>query len=286
MKATQNKKRVLRFGTLVLVLAVVVAGCATVNTQRRASVVSYLYPKSAGPVERPTVPLLALPLDVGIAFVPEDGASPYYQAQFTESDKLTLMNEIANHFRKCPFVRCIELIPTQYLTAGGGFENLEQINTMFGTEVITLLSYDQNQFTDQGLLSVSYWTLVGAYVVRGERNDTVTMIDAAVYHVPSRKMLFRAPGTSRIRHSSTPVNLSEQLRRDSGTGFKLAATNLTANLQTQLELFQEKVRNSPEEYTVIHKPGYTGIGKMDAGVLLLLIVIGGILVCPRPHGKP
>lgn len=39
-------------------------------------------------------------------------------------------------------------------------------------DVVALVSRDQVQFTDQGLLSLTHWTLVGAYIVPGERNDT------------------------------------------------------------------------------------------------------------------
>ena len=60
---------------------------------------------------------------------------------------------------------------------------------MFGIDVIALVSYDIVQFTGEGLSSISYWTLVGAYAVRGEKNDTHTMIDAAVYDIASRKHL-------------------------------------------------------------------------------------------------
>ena len=43
---------------------------------------------------------------------------------------------------------------------------------MFGIDVIVLLSYDQVQFRDEGLLSLTYWTVVGAYTIPGEKNDT------------------------------------------------------------------------------------------------------------------
>ena len=71
------------------------------------------------------------------------------------------------------------------------------------------------------------------------------MLDAAVYHIPSRKLLFRAPGLSRIKGSATPVNLSEQLRADSLAGFKEASVDLVANLKVQLEEFKTKVKESP-----------------------------------------
>jgi rhombotail lipoprotein len=159
---------------------------------------------------------------------------------------------------------------------------------MYGVDVIVLLSYDQVQYTDEGLLSISYWTLVGAYVIQGEKNDTSSMIDAAVYHIPSRKMLFRAPGISQVKGSATPVNLQEQLREDSKQGFTKASENMVANLKEQLELFKEKVKESPEEYKVVHKPGYqgsTGGGSFGSFSFILLAWIGGVLLWFRRHGR-
>ncbi len=200
---------------------------------------------------------------------------------FSERDRIALMQEVSGHFKKHQFVKSIELIPSAYLTPGGSFSNLDQLRTMFGIDVIALLSYDQAQFTDQGSLSFSYWTLVGAYVVQGEKNDTSTMMDAAIYHIQSRKMLFRAPGISRIKGSATPVNLSEQLRLDSAAGFNEAAKDLVGNLQIQLDLFREKVKNSPEEFKVISCAGSTGGGGMDAFSLTLVIGMGSYLLWQR-----
>ena len=130
------------------------------------------------------------------------------------------------------------------------------------------------QFTDEGLASISYWTLVGAYLVKGEKNDTQTMLDAAVYDISSRKMLFRAPGLSTIKSSATLVNQSEQSRVDSVAGFTEAGQSMVKNLQEQLEQFKDKVKASPEEFKIEHKPGYTGGGSVNPAFLLLLIAIG------------
>ena len=39
----------------------------------------------------------------------------------------------------------------------------------------------KKQFTDEGLASFAYWTIIGAYIIPGEKNDTHTMLDAVVY---------------------------------------------------------------------------------------------------------
>jgi rhombotail lipoprotein len=263
---------------LILLVLFSLAGCAEYFGSRQSrytsSVVDYLYPKAEIAVT-PSIPHLALPLNVGIAFVPESGAAAAYR--LNRKEKMDLMNRISSEFRTLPFVKNIDLIPTDYLTFGGGFSNLDQIRTMYGIDVIALISYDQVQHTDEGLLSISYWTIIGAYAVRGEKNDTSTLVDAVLVDIASRKMLFRAPGTSHVKAASTWVNLSEQLRNDSLKGFESAADNLVQNLRAELDHFKQEVKETPESYAIAHKPGYssTGGGSLGAGYALTLLFLGG-----------
>lgn len=257
-------------------LFVSLTGCAGLYGHRTSrytsSVVEYLYTGKEH-ADIPTLTRLSLPLNVGVAFVPES-KSGLGGSRLSEQQKMELMDRVSAEFKKLPFVKSIDLIPTAYLTPNGGFANLDQIKTMYGIDVIALLSYDQVQHTDEGLLSLSYWTIVGAYIIKGEKNDTSTLIDAAIYDIASRKMLFRAPGTSRITGSATPVNLSEQLRADSLEGFRNASDNLVVNLRDQLERFKIKIKEMPQAYVVEHKPGYTGGGSMGAAFSLLLLGLG------------
>jgi rhombotail lipoprotein len=268
-----------------------IVGCAMFDerTQRHtSSVVDYLFPNNTRHVEEPGVPVLSLPLKVGIAFVPEPNSRRHNEnwnaterGLFTEEQKMALMKEVSDNFKKYPYVKSIELIPSAYLTPQGGFVNLDQLRSMFGVEVITLLSYDQVQFTGEGLFSISYWTIAGAYIVPGEKNDTQTMMDAVVYDIASRKLLFRAPGTSRIKGAATPINLSEQLRQDGRLGFQQAATNLVVKLQEQLSTFQERVKSAPEEFKIVAKPGYKGAGAV--GQLEALMLAGMAVFCLWPR---
>lgn len=238
------------------------------------SVVDYLYPNAKKePVAEQGIPVLSLPMRVGIAFVPERSGST-----LTEGKKAELLEKVAANFRKLDFIKSIEIIPSAYLTPQGGFENLDQIRTMHGIDAIALVSYDQKQFTDEGIASIVYWTIVGAYVIPGEKNSTYTMVDAVIMHIPSRKMLFRAPGTSQIKGYSTPVNLSEELRLDSEKGFNQAVDKMIPALEQQLASFQEKVKTSPEEYKVVRNDhGATGGGAFDILTALLvgLLMAGG-----------
>ena len=259
----RTSMRLFTSSLLPVLLLALIGGCvATGSTKHKTSAVDFLYPNSKDPIEKPGIPVLNLPLRVGIAFVPGEGGGTFGGSNlFTgvqitrfvlgEDTKTSLMNKVADHFKSYTFVKDIQIIPSSDLTARGSFANLDRIRSEHGVDVIALLSYDQAQFTDEGVASLTYWTLVGAYVVPGEKNDTVTMLDAVVYDIKSRKMLFRAPGTSHTKSRATPVNVAEQLRADSENGFDKAAQDMIVNLDEQLARFREKVKENPAEFKVV-----------------------------------
>jgi rhombotail lipoprotein len=111
------------------------------------------------------------------------------------------------------------------------------------------------------------------------------MVDAAVYDIKSKKLLFRAPGVSHIKSKATPVNLSEQNRLDSLAGFKVASNDLVINLEEQLGLFKQKVKESPQDFKVAHKPGYTGGGSLDLIFLLIISTFLGLRVWKLKKNK-
>src|ERR1043166_2773378 len=109
-------------------------GPATPQHRYASSAVEYLYPKNLSHTEEPGIPVLSLPLKVGVAFVPDDQSigrrhgflAPESQ-QFSEEQKMALMKEVSDKFKKYPFVQSIQLIPSSYLTPHGSFANLEQM---------------------------------------------------------------------------------------------------------------------------------------------------------------
>jgi len=197
-------------------------------------------------------PTITVPLKVGFAFAP----SLDYGQGFPEKERMSLMQKIASQFKEYKFVESIELIPSLYLEEGGGFSNLDKLRQLFDIDVIMLLSYDQSQFQDTGAWSITYWTIIGAYIVQGEKNDTHTLMDAALFHIPSRKMLFRASGTNHIKNRSTPINLAEEAREDSLNGFHQSSIDLTKNLQVKLYYFRKAIRNPSGKFKLKLKPGY------------------------------
>jgi len=96
------------------------------------------------------------------------------------------------------------------------------------------------------------------------------MVDAAVFDVASKKLLFRAPGTSRIKGSSTLVNYSEASREARAAGFDAAVGDLIPNLKAELEGFRERMKTD-NTVQVVNRPGYSGGGSVGLGGVLIAI---------------
>ena len=251
--------------------AVLGGGCANMGGNQRHSasnLSTYLYSGQAGPVEKTSPPVLSVPLHMAVAFVPtESPTNPWpiglngtlngsYQVDppFSENQRLEVMKQISGQLAQYPSFGSAELIANDYMVPRGGFANLDRLQAMYGVDTVMLLSYDQVQFTDEGAMTLSYWTIVGIYMVPAEKNVTKTVLEAAVYDIASRKLLFRASGTGNIKGSATPVNLSEKLRADSRKSFTMAATNLVANLKVQIADFEKQAVATPAKFAIQHKP--------------------------------
>jgi len=245
-----------------------------------SSVVQFLYPDRNDPFIQPQIPTLRLPLRVGIAFIPSGQPGGLYgiEANFTEQQKMELMRKVAAQFKALPFVQSIELVPGTYLRPGGGFENLDQLRQMFGIDVIALVAYDQAQNSRDTEGSIAYWTIVGAYVVPAQRNSTNTLMEAVVYDIESRSLLFRAPGTSSMINNATLFRTDSELKKDSARGIEQASDQMTVNLAHELELFKVRAREEPQAIRIEHKPGYTGGGALDAVFVIAVLVLGSLAV--------
>jgi rhombotail lipoprotein len=260
---------------LVCALLTALTGCASMFAPRSArqagSIVEYLYPYAKdAPSMRPTVTQLRPPVKVGIAFVPGKGSDA-----LPEAEKQRLLERVRNAFSQYQYIGKIEIIPSGYLQARGGFDNVDQVASMFDVEVMALVSYDQISFDDPNRLAVLYWTIVGAYLVNGDRYDVQTMLDAAVVDVKSRKLLFRAPGTSQVKGSATMANFSERARNAQLDGYRQAVDRLIPQLQDQLANFKERIKSDPN-YRIANKDGYRGggaLGWADAAAALVVLLL-------------
>jgi len=253
-----------------------------------SSIVQFLYPNKEAPFVQPTIPTLRLPLRVGVAFIPtgvSNGRGTFYrtQANISEMQKTELLRKVAAQFKTLPFVQSIEIIPTTYLRPGGGFDNLDQLRALMGIDVVALISYDQAQNSTDTEASLAYWTIVGAYIIPAQRNTTHTLMEAVVYDISSRSLLFRAPGTSTVQNHSTLFRTTDFLREASAKSIEEAAAQMTVNLAQELELFKVRAKEEPHNIRIEHKPGYTGGGSLEGAFVaaLALLALGGRLAINR-----
>lgn len=269
--------------------------------RRTNSALDFLYPQGFVAAQPAREVVLRLPVRVGLAFAPnrDNGPDP-----ITEEEKQVLLNKVAAAFEAHQGIGNLEVVPAAYLGPGGGFSNLDQIRVFLGVDLIVLLSYDQAQFTDQTRLSsLTYLTIVGPLLIEGEKNETRTVIDAVVYDIRSRALLFRAAGESTVKGHSSPYNVDRKRRKFAAAGFTKATESLIASLDTALTDFQEQalqgtVQGPGTPVIAMYDPqgerivpqrdgssggggggGALGLAELAAAVLLGLALIPGLRRC-------
>lgn len=252
---------------LIAMLGASLVACATFQDSRRSgvssSLVTYLYPDGEiPPAHAETQVRLALPVRVGIAFVPSTDSS----GVLPEALKMQALTNVRNAFADRPYIRHIEVIPEHYLRASGkGMQSVEQIARLHGLDLIALVSYDQVSLSQSRDSSLLYWTLVGAYTIHGTHNEVNTFVDTAVIDVRSRRLLFRAPGINRAQRNSSLVNAEHTRMEESRISFTNAMSDMITHLDTELDRFRERVRTDDS----IEVSGGARYGGSPAPLLLM-----------------
>ena len=268
---------------LIAVIALFLTSCASYFGQegRRgvsSSLVDYLYPDGqVPPKHEETTPHLRLPLTVGLAFVPAQGGNSFV---LPEAKKTQLLEEVKQKFVGLDYVKEISIVPETYMRSSKGFDGVGQIARLYGLDIVALVSYDQVAVSSETKSSILYWTIVGAYFIKGNLNQATTFVDTAVFDVNSRKMLFRAPGVSDIEQSSTLVEVNQINREARGKGFELAMADMTNNLAIELDRFKERVKED-NSVQISHRQGYGGGGGTQWPFLLMLAVLAIFKVVKR-----
>ena len=268
---------------LLFCLLSLISGCSTIqgllgvdysNQQRSvSSVVEYLYPNQREEVIVETrIPELVLPLKVGIAFVP-DSCGSFRRHDLNEELKRELLSKVADRFNQRDIINKVEVIPSGLLQRKGSFTNLRQIKKDLDIDVVVLLSYDQVQYTERNAMSLAYhWSIVGRYVFKGDKNDTITMMDAAVYDIDSEELLFRSEATSNVQGDSASAFVAEELRLRSQHGFELAIEELAKIIDWDLYKFKQKIKNKEVAVKVSYRGG--GGSMHLAFIIIFTLVIG------------
>jgi len=252
------------------------AGCSAMwgwgdtRTGVSSSLVDYLYPDGEVPPDlQDRIPHLKLPLRVGIAFVPAQSAT----GTISEATKMQLLDEVKASFADREYISHIEVIPETYLRSSKGISGMQQVARLYGADVMALVSYDQVAVSEDKPSGFLYWTIVGAYVVKGTSNEVQTFVDTAVFDVGTSKLLFRAPGSDTLSDRSTLAGSPEALRKGRDASFGKAMQVMTANLETELGNFEQRIQEDPGVASTEWKPGYGG-GATDWWLLLALAAGG------------
>jgi rhombotail lipoprotein len=250
-----------------------------------SSLVDFLYPGGEQPPEPDhRLPYLQPPLRVGIAFVPSQNSTDISAAQ-----KQALLEHVADAFRGRDFVESIETIPDTYMRSARGLLGMKQVASLYGVEVMALVSYDQISFSGERDSALLYWTIVGALVVKGSTNEVQTMVDTAVFDVPTAKLLFRAPGTHTQQRNATLVDNARDLRDLRSKGFLGATDDMIVNLDQELEQFREAARSGQRAQVEWKNESDGGGGGFALPLILLLFAAargtpGHLRRRRQPHG--
>lgn len=243
-----------------LVVAVSLIGCsaAFMNYNDAAtsssSLVNFLYPdEKSREVHEPSIPTLSLPLRVGVAFVP----AQRHHREIPHAQQIALLEQVKAEFAQYEYIERIEVIPSTYLAGGQGFTTLDQVARLYNVDVMALVSHDQVVNTFDRKSSLLYWTIAGAYVVKGTENEVQTFVDTAVFDVRTRSMLFRAPGVATTANRTTLVEASAELSAQRSEGFSLAVEQMNENLKFELARFEDRVKNE-RIARVERRSGYSG----------------------------
>ena len=264
----------IRSTILIVSVALLASGCSafwTTDATRSgvsSSLVDYLYPSGQTPPEVSSlVPNLELPLRVGIAFVPGSRGG---QHPVPEAVRIEMLEWVKEEFVGERYVEKIEVIPETYLKQSAGIDGMRQVARLYGVDVMALVSYDQVTTTSENPAAFLYWTIVGAYVIPGTENQVHTFVDTAVLDVRTGQLLFRAPGVDQADAISTAAGNSEAVWATRNVSFSRAIEDMRANLRTELDGFESRVREGSAVATVSHRDGGGGA----TGWLLIMLLIG------------
>jgi rhombotail lipoprotein len=263
------------------------------ETRNSSSLVSFLYPDGKLPPPQDATPELHLPLRIGLAFLPSQSPG---DSDLDDPHKEQILERIRARFADRKFVGEIVVIPDYYLKSDRGFEGLQGVQRLYNIDLMALVSYDQVTHRDDTNWSLSYLTIVGAFVIPATNHDVVTMMDLAVVDPATRSLVLRAGGTNATHGHSTPVDEPRRARVSAADGFDWASSQMIGNFDAALNSFEASVRAGHANVRVVNRNGAPsgssggggGIGALDAMMLAALAAANRLRKTrgPRKTGGP
>ncbi len=278
--------------TCIAVAALGLAGCADLgcrpecgtHSHNSSSLVEFLYPNGQTPPARDAVPQLRVPLRVGLAFLPSNG--PDATGGLDAAHMEELLERIRQRFSGRRFVAEIVTIPDYYLERRQGFEGLAGVQRLYGLDLMALVSYDQVTHEDQNYWSLGYLTIVGAYVLKGDRHDVSTLVDLAVVDPASRSLVLRAGGTDARHGTTTLIDSQRDTRESAAEGYEAATGRMIDHFDAALTKFEADVRSGKAAVQLVRKndSGQSGGGALDWPSLVALLMLVTLHTTTRSKG--
>ncbi|HWZ62450.1 MAG TPA: rhombotarget lipoprotein [Steroidobacteraceae bacterium] len=213
-----------------------------------SSLVEFLYPGGQLPPRDNSIPELHVPLRVGLAFLPPHAGVAGPDAAQREQ----LLERIRARFSSRRFVSEIVVIPDYYLSSQRGFSGLEAVQRLYSIDLMALVSYDQVTHRQENGWSLGYLTIVGAYLIKGDRYDVATLLDLAVIDPATHSLVLRAGGVD-TRHGSATLNdMPREFREADSSGFSAAADQLIEHFDAALTAFESEARAGRANVRVVH----------------------------------
>jgi rhombotail lipoprotein len=130
---------------------------------------------------------------------------------------------------------------------------LQGVQRLYDVDLMALVSYDQQLHEDNNQWSLGYLTIVGAFVLNGDRHDLSTLVDLAVVDPSSRALVLRAGGWD-VRHgSSTLINEDHDSYDASIKSFSAATDQMIDRFDAELTRFEGDVRAGKANVRIVHK---------------------------------
>ena len=117
-----------------------------------------------------------------------------------------------------------------------GKMSLKTIRDLYGTDIVIVLSYEQDQRrTQDGFFTFMDIAIVPAFIVPSVKVTTSTVVDGKIIHIPSNAIIFRSGGTDeRSTFLARVSSEGSKVNEESISGFASAINKFGENVGKKL----------------------------------------------------
>ncbi|HEU4529776.1 MAG TPA: rhombotarget lipoprotein [Steroidobacteraceae bacterium] len=272
-------------GCTVLDRALCSYDCGKSRSGSSSSLVGFLYPGGEVPAAEDAIPELRVPMRVGLTFLPDTAGGAGVDA----AQRAEVLERIRQRFLARKFIAEIVVIPDYYLThktgltpktglthnsGQSGFDSLAGLQRLYNLDLLALVSHDQVTYTDENSLSLTYLTIVGAYIFPGSKHEVTTLVDLAIVDPKTRSLLLRAGGTNAQERTTTLVDQEPVARGTRQKSFSAASDQMIEHFDAALAQFEDNVRSGKASVKVTRRDGGGGGGGGSMDVMLIVAALG------------